>query len=487
MHSIVQTIQKEQNEIIRGSESKTLIVQGVAGSGKTAIALHRIAYLLYKLKNKITSKDIMFISPNNAFSSYISSVLPDLAEDDIEKIQLDLLARNYLKKHCILERKYEQIERLINSNNFEDYEYKTSLKFLKDLKDFAHKNYVDNFYIDSFEIHKTFIDNTKIIELFRNKYADKDIFTRLKWITENIFDMYFYKVKSPNKIVMLKESIFTKLYKSINNKNCVKAYMNFLKSKNMKLELVGDKVKNEDGYGILFFKMFILGLDKFENIKHLVIDEMQDYSPVQMYILNYLFDCPKTILGDYNQVLKNIDFSYVSSYMHKIFNGDIEILKLNKSYRSTSNIIQFYNKISGKSSEMVTRYGDDVDVITTSKIDSYNVLIKQVENFKNRGFNSVAIITKTNFDAQELFDKLSKKLDNLELIDDNIDLYHNKLCVISAYNSKGLEFDGVIVYDVSDNFSTEIDKNLLYIALTRPLHKLSIISIDKKSKFLENI
>ena len=146
MKAIVQTIQKEQNQIIRGDENKNLIVQGVAGSGKTAIALHRIAYLIYKMKGKITSKNIMFLSPNNAFSSYISSVLPDLAEDDVDKIQLDLVARKYLKKHLILERRYQQIDRIISESDLSEYKYKTSYRFLEELLEFAHRNYIDNFH-----------------------------------------------------------------------------------------------------------------------------------------------------------------------------------------------------------------------------------------------------------------------------------------------------------------------------------------------------
>ncbi|MGN0960657.1 MAG: UvrD-helicase domain-containing protein, partial [Christensenellales bacterium] len=178
MKSIVQTIQREQNAIIRGDENKNLIVQGVAGSGKTAIALHRIAYLLYKMKGKINSSNLVFISPNNAFSSYISSVLPDLAEDDIEKLQLDLIARKLLKKHLILERKYEQIERLINTNILDDFNYKTSYQFLLDLLDYANKNYIDNFHIDNLIIKDIEIDVNKIYELFFHRYSDRDLFTR---------------------------------------------------------------------------------------------------------------------------------------------------------------------------------------------------------------------------------------------------------------------------------------------------------------------
>lgn len=485
MKSIVQTIQKEQNAIIRGDEHKNLIVQGVAGSGKTAVALHRIAYLIYKMKGKISSKNILFISPNNAFSSYISSVLPDLAEDDIDKLQLDLLARKYLKKHLILERKYEQIERLIDNKLDKDYEYKTSYQFLNDLLEFANKHYINNFHLERLMIRDVEIDVNKVHELFFGRYSDRDLFTRLKWITDNIFSIYFYKIKKPETIAKLKELIFAKLYASVENKNCVKAYMNFLESKGLKLQLVGDKVKNEDAYGILFFRLFIYGLDKYENIKHLVIDEMQDYTPLQMYILNYLFDCPKTILGDFNQSLNPECSKNNLNCISEILNGDNEIVELNKSYRSTMEITKFYNAIGNRTiAESVARHGDNVDFFTFAKKDCIDKLLDLIEKYKELGYTSIGIITKSNAHAKLLYSKIYKKDSSINLIDDNIDLYDNKVCVISAYNSKGLEFDGVIIIDNDNIYNTDADKNILYIASTRALHKLSVLSVESESKII---
>ena len=486
MKSIVQTIQKEQNSIIRGDENKNLIVQGVAGSGKTAIALHRIAYLIYKMKGKISSKNFVFISPNNAFSSYISSVLPDLAEDDIEKLQLDLIARKMLKKYLILERKYEQIERLITEKDLSEYNYKSSYKFLTDLIEYANKNYIENFHLDNLVVHDIEIDVNKIHELFFNRYSDRDLFTRLQWITDNIIDIYFYKIKKQETIVKLKGLIFRKLYASIDNKNCVKAYMNFLNSKNLKLELVDNKVKNEDAYGILFFKMFIYGTEKYGNIKHLVIDEMQDYTPLQLYLLNQMFDCPKTILGDYNQTLNRDGARDNLNCITRILTGDSEIMELNKSYRSTYQIAKFFNFLGGDlNATVVSRNGEDVDLLVSHKHNFIKTLINLIEKYRNIGYNSIGIITKTNTQAKELYKSIVEKFDDISLIDDNIDGYDNRTCIISAFNSKGLEFDGVIVIDSDETYVNSIDKNLLYIASTRALHKLSVLSIDSPSRFIK--
>ena len=488
MKAIVQTIQKEQNQIIRGDENKNLIVQGVAGSGKTAIALHRIAYLIYKMKGKITSKNIMFLSPNNAFSSYISSVLPELAEDDVDKIQLDLVARKYLKKHLILERRYQQIDRIISSSDLSDYKYKTSAKFLEDLLEFANKNYIDNFHIDSMTIKDIEIDTRKIHKLFFDRYKDRDLFTRLKWITDNIYDLYFFKYKKPETVVKLKEMIFVKLYSFVDNKNCVKAYMNFLKEKGLKLELVGDRVKNEDAYGILFFKLFVFGLDKYDNIKHLMIDEMQDYSPVQMYILNYLFDCPMTILGDYNQSITPEVAKSNFDYLRGLLGDDSVVLRLGKSYRSTIEIAEFFNKIGHtEKSEVVSRTGEKVDLMVANERQVVEQLLNLIKSFQDKGYKSIGIVTKNNAIARDLHSKVSVANSQVNLIDDNIDAYDNKVCIISAFNSKGLEFDAVVIIDSDKYYSTEIDRHIMYVASTRALHKLCVLSIDKESSFIKEI
>lgn len=481
MKSIIQTIQKEQNSVIRGDEYKNLFVQGVAGSGKTAIALHRIAYLLYKMKGKVKSENINFISPNNAFSSYISSVLPDLTEEDIEKIQLDSIARKYLKHHLIAEKKHEQIERLIKSQDLTEYKFKTSYEFLEKLLAFAKENYIDNFEIEDFDVQNVRIDASKIKKLFFEKYADRDLFTRFRWITDNIFDFYFYKVKSVEKTKKFKEYIFMKLYSAVKCKNCVKAYMNFLDSLGLKLELVGDKVKNEDVYGILFFKMYIYGLDKFENIKYLSIDEMQDYSAVQLYILNYLYSCPVTMLGDYNQTLDTDSSHTLMQNLDKIWSGENLFIELNKTYRSSKEIVEFYNKIGEKHNvNFVDRSVAPVEFLYTNKLDDVKVIQEKIKNLKDLGFNSIAIITKTNELASMLYKKFEKTELQINLIDDNTDSYDNQVCIISIYNSKGLEFDAVIIYNVGSDYSTILDRNLLYIASTRALHRLILTCNESK-------
>ena len=482
MKSIVETIQKEQNSVIRGDEYTNMIVQGVAGSGKTAIALHRIAYLLYKMKGKVTADNIKFISPNNAFSSYISTVLPDLAEDDIDKVQIDELARNYLKNHCIVEKKFEQIERLVLTQNLNEYKYKTSLEFLQELIDYAHKNYIDNFDIQDFDVNGTTISRQKILELFFGKYKDRDLFTRLKWITDNVFDLYFYRVKSVDKTLKYKQFIFMQLYKSIKNKNCVKAYMNFLAKKGLKLELVGNKVKNEDVYGILFFKMFIYGLDKFENVKHLLIDEMQDYTYLQYEILSMLFDCPMTILGDKAQTMDTA-LQDVTKFLPSIFGKNIRKIGMNKSYRNTQPIAAYAASLTkAEDIELFARDGEAVSCNMAS--DRRDTLEFIAEDFRQHAGHTetAAVLFLTEKEAKDAYETLKELFaqqgisgELLSYIDRDSSRFCTGLTVTTFYLAKGLEFDSVYVADGDHPvYRTEFGRQALYVCATRALHTLDI-------------
>lgn len=489
MKSIVQTIQKEQNNIIRSNEYGTMVVQGVAGSGKTAIALHRIAYLLYKLKGKVTKDNIMLLSPNNAFSTYISTVLPDLAEEDVPKFQLDNIMRMALKKHLIVEEKYKQVERLIeHPEDIEEYKVKTSYKFLSLLLDYCKERYVDGFKCDDFEILGVKISGDKITHLFHNKYKDKEVFVRIKWICENIFDIHFYREKRPDKVNAIKQQIFLNIYKNIKNKNAPKVYMDFLSQHGMRLKLNSNMVKNEDVYPIFIIRSFIYGADKFPKIKHIVIDEMQDYSPVQFYVINYLFNCPKTILGDYSQSLSPKDVKANYKYIKDILEEDISYVTINKSYRPTREIADLYNYIGNVQDALVVdRPGNKPELISVSSSASADKeLVRLIKEAKKTDYKSIAVVTKTNREAATLYERLSKKIAGLNLIDDNADGYNNETCIISAFNSKGLEFDYVIVYNVSDSeYHSDIDNNLLYISCSRALHELKLLSIGAPNKKIE--
>lgn len=483
MKNIVQTIQKEQNSIIRANENTSIIVQGVAGSGKTAIAMHRVAYLLYRLRNKIKSTNIKLISPNNAFSSYISTILPELHEEDIEKIQLDKICQRELRKTCIVEPKFEQIERIINNETeFNEYNLKISEDFCNKLTDYTHKKVLSSFNCEDFELFFEKIDGKQINQWFLDRYKDKNIFDRITLICDAVIDTYFFKVKNQKRIFNLKKDIFCKLYENLKYKNVVKIYKDFLELNGLELTLVSNKVKNEDAYSLLMIREFLFGLSKFNGVEHLIVDELQDYSAVQLDIINKLFKCTKTMLGDYNQCLTSNNFYNFN------FIKDNNILKINTSYRPTMQIGNLSNYLGNiKDCIVVQRNGENpIHKIATNYQEAIISLVTTINDLESKNFKSIAVITKTNSQAIELYENIKDKI-NINLIDDNVDEYNNDKCIVSAFNSKGLEFDCVIIFDSSlKNYNNNIDIKLLYIATTRALHNLTYISIDKPNENLEN-
>lgn len=476
MKSIVQTIQSEQNNIIRSPENVTLVVNGVAGSGKTAIGLHRIAYLLYKLKGKLSSSSVMVLSHNNAFSSYISTVLPELAEEDVKKQILDFECAKKLKAIAPIEYKFEQMERiLLNPSQVEEWKNKTSYGYLLDLEDYLENVVARSFKPKSFSVLGNVIEKEKLENLYFEMYKNQNIFTRLKWMAEALCESSFYNVKSASVIKKLKVEIFNRLKSFVGQRNPLEIYLNFLKQKDLSMSLRNGKIKNEDAYAIWFIKMFVSGYSVRNDIKHLVIDEMQEYSALQLKIIDLIYPCTKTILGDIKQSVEYDGAKEVYDNLSAILSQEVNKIVLNKSYRSTKQITDLFKFLVNDSTmQSVDRIGEDVGFVK-AKNDLLKTIYKYVRSSKK--YKTIAIITKTNKQAVAIFEKLKKHIPELALIGDNKEVLSNGVNVISAFNSKGLEFDYVIVPQVNPkNYSREYDINLLFIACSRAMHKLDLIT-----------
>ncbi len=481
MKSIVQTIQAEQNKVIRSPEGVNLVVNGVAGSGKTAIALHRIAYLLYKLKGKLTSDSVLVLSHNNAFSSYISQVLPDLAEQDVSKVVLDALCRKHLHNIADIEFKSDQMDRIINySGQVDNWKYKISYEFLNRLENYCYQEIANSFEPKTISIMGIIIPQDKISKLYFETYKEQSTFTRICWIADALVNDYFYNVKSAGALKRIKVEIFEQLMSFVPDRSPVNLYIKFLKSVGRDMKLRSGKIKNEDAYPIWFIKMFVAGYNVDTKIQHLIIDEMQEYSAVQLKIVDMLYPCCKTMLGDTTQFVDKLGANNILQNYSNIFNADINNIELNKSYRSTMQITEFFAYLAeNKQIEYVKRSGDDVGFWITNDNEECNLLTRLVDN----KYNNTAIITKNNKQAIELYNKYNGILDNLHLVSSNKDLLQGGVTIISAFNSKGLEFDQVIVYNASEeNFSTEFENNLLFIASSRAMHRLDIVSKGKFCK-----
>lgn len=480
LKNIVQTIQKNQNKIIRSSENNSILVAGVAGSGKTVIAMHRVAFLLYKLKDKIYSNQIMFISPNSVFSNYISSVLPELNEVDIEKIELDYIAIKSLGNIAQIETKIEQVDRLIeNPDDILDFNIKSSLNFFQSLMRFCKENITNKFNCEEFKIDGIVISSKKINDLYFNTYQNQNNFDKICNIVDALVDYYFYKIKNLQKINAIRQEIFNNLYKMFPEKNCVKLYMEFCKENKISFNLNYNKLKNEDAFAILLIKIELWGLKKFKQIKHLIVDELQDYSPVQLYIINYLFNCNKTLLGDYNQAI-------LEQQSPEAIFSELNIIKMNKCYRQTKEIAMFSNYIGNVCDcEIIERSGDLPELKIIKKSDDLLVQIKKYfTNFQNSGYTNIAIITKSSKKAEKLKKTLQFQINKLKK---NID---SNIMILSAFSCKGLEFDATIIVNIEDYTDNYFDRKLLYIACSRALHNMILIgnnTADYVKNYFDNI
>ena len=482
MKNIVSTIQREQNAIIRKETQNNLIVQGVAGSGKTSIALHKIAYMLYKHRKTLNSNSILIISPNKFFSDYISAVLPELGEENIAEITMDEILQEELKLEIPIESKTEQVERLL-SDEFavKITATKNSFEFCQNIQQFCN-SYFDNLfeaedvYYDDFFV----IDKRSLEEMFKNKYKNRPVYLKLGWIKDYVYDeVRKYDLKAP------KSQINQKIDKMMGKYNIFDAYNQFLKQFYSLTLTINNKIYFEDAIALLYIKQYIYGYKSFNQIKHLVVDEFQDYNPLNYLIINKMFSCPKTILGDIGQSVAGAKTSIIDVFS-KLDDRDCEVLTLNKSYRSTYEITDFANKISGRQNvEIVQRHGPKVQIAKYSNIEQkISYIIQSANYFLSCGHKTIGILTKTLKSCNKLNELLKDKLTYNHLTLDT-KKFKEGIMLAPVFLVKGLEFDAVIIVDCDDNnYKTPIDREALYVASTRAMHQLRLIFAGNPTKFI---
>lgn len=462
MKTIVSTIQKEQNKIIRANINKSLLVQGVAGSGKTSIALHRIAYLLYQNKKTLKAEDVLILSPNKLFAEYIADVLPELGEENISQMSFYRLAEKELKFLGLeLEKREDNLEEVIeNQTRLNEVAYKHSYEFYESLKLFCEEYFNLSFNPYDLKFGTVTITAKEMADLYKKTYASKTPAVRLEWLVDYIVD----KLNITKNISEISKKIKGLLYPFFAQTNVVNIYSEFLSKIGMRFSLnQKEQIRYDDIGAILYISNYFLGLDKFKEVKYLIIDEMQDYSFASYAVFNAIFDCNKTILGDINQCIEKVMTNEDLSLLTNMLKADFVILK--KAYRSTYEITNFASKIKGIETDSFERHGDKPNLVKT---DNLNSIIKELS--KNN-YNSIAILTKTAKEAKETYQKLSE-IEDVSLNIDYVTLV-NKICVMPAYMAKGLEFDAVIIPNCTkDNYQSVLDLNLLYVSSTRALHKL---------------
>lgn len=481
MKNIVNTIQQEQNLVIRDDKTDNLIVQGIAGSGKTSVALHRIAYLLYKIDN-LNSNNVLIFSPNNIFQDYIGNVLPELGEDNTLITTFHDFANSYIKEYKKVESYSSFLSRYYKNEyqNNDLIKYKLSDNIIPILENYASTITKLCHFIKNIEYKEEIISKDELDDLFNNRYNKFNLYDRFDYIAEKINNKYFkgkkqdqiriksLLLKSINLTTNIKE-IYISFYDSQEFLNSYNGYFN----RNENIKNINKKILNyEDSSLFIYLKFLLTSIPYKVSTKLVVIDEAQDYTILQYKIIKSIFKNAKyTILGDINQTI-NPFYKYDNlNTLQNIFNKNNKYIELNKTYRSTEEIIEYSNKILGLKHSVAVRRNNNVPV-KVYEFD-YDTLIEKIKYLKTK-YNSVALITKSDIDSLEIYNNLNKEFSDISIINDEIDNYNRNLVIMPVFISKGLEFDSVIIIN---NFSN--DKYLYYIAVTRAQHELIVFNSTK--------
>lgn len=532
LKNIVASIQSEQNEIIREKFNKNLIIQGVAGSGKTTVALHRVAYLVYNYIKDIKPEEYLVIGPNKFFVNYISGVLPDLDVNNISQLTFEEVVKNLLKEKFTLITDENYLIKYIEKSEdliFQRFKTSTDIKVWLDkylLKvnnnvipeyDFCINNYtilsrlvIEKFYNDE-ELLKYEILSKKIdrVILLISRYIEE----KTERILLSIRNQFYKKIEGISKEeVEIERKKYNLTIKEIQNK-CTSSlkkyfsnafpkifnlYFNFLEEINKQDNFTNYDIQNTinnikkrmvefEDLGILLYLYYkIYGSGEFSSMRHVVIDEAQDLGEFNFYVLKKIFSkATFSIFGDIAQSIYNYrSFENWEKIIKATFNNLCDIKYLKKSYRTTVEIMNSANNITRylnlDTANPVIRHGEKVKYIklNSNLIEKLKNIIKEYENKK---YLSIAIICK---------DEKESKLIYKELMDNDIKVtnitstsleYNSGICVVPSYLSKGLEFDSVIIVNANENIYNSkkiVDMKLLYVAFTRALHELTVLYND---------
>lgn len=542
MKTIVATIQKEQNQIIRNDKSKYLIVQGVAGSGKTSAALQRVAYLLYRHRKTLTSQNIMLFSPNPLFNSYVSTVLPELGEENMQQSTFLEYLGLRIGKGLELEDSFTQLEYLLNTEETPEYKvreesirYKSSLSFKARLD-----QYIENLGNDGLEfkdinlkkevllskeqIKEQFYTFDKDISLknrmeFLKDWAVKELRRRKKlerrkdWVKdeaqflekedfldafkklqekekydENSFDDFEQEEK------LLAEMVVSRYFKPIMNQVKRLSFVDYRKIyENLMIELEDKysverlrkkEVPYEDATPFVYLKDKIEGTNVYSAIRHVFVDEAQDYTPFQFSYLQELFPYSKmTLLGDINQGIYSHS-NKAQSFLPGEVKDEQEIIVLTRSYRSTKPIVEFTKKIL-KDGDHIEAFNRDGRIPTHTIVSNEETLNRKiVETIREQAaYKTIAIICKTAKEAAYVYEQLKSEVE-VRLIEKGTVSFETGILIIPSYLAKGIEFDSVLLYNVSQ-YDRESERRLLYTACTRAMHELHLFSVGEESPLLE--
>ena len=483
LKNIVRTIQKEQNAIIRNTKDRILVIQGAAGSGKTSIALHRIAYLLYHERDSLKSSNVLILSPNGVFADYISHILPELGEENIREMSFDLYAYKELRKGVAAdcEDRYDQLERRMkfpDESAQNRFDWKQSKDFIGEIEGFLAILEDRLMKFKEIEFRGMTLTEEDLIQLFYYKFTETPLLKRMDAVKDYFIDSW-ETLKGRNISEDDQEMLQMKFDKMYTTKDIYTIYNWMLDDCGCDLlpEVPYEKRKlpYEDVFPMLYLKYRLSGGNStHKNIKHLVIDEMQDYTYLQYTILESLFHCRMTILGDRAQTLDTKQQD-VLRFLPKLLGREIRTIEIKKSYRNTLEIARYAEKVSGVSDlELLDRHGKKV-VEKTFNTDT-ELLDELVCHLKCPGdFETAALITTTEEEAFDLSRLLKLRGINVSYVDRNSSAFKKGLTVTTFYLAKGLEFDQV--FALRGAKENPLKNQAEYICATRALHELYVYEI----------
>ncbi len=506
LKDIVNTIQKEQDEIIRADRNKVVVVNGVAGSGKTTIALHRVAYLLYNYRQQLTDK-VLILGPNDIFMDYISEVLPNLGETAVRNETFLSFAYKELglKEEVLDITSY--LEEVLRGNKaiIDEIKYKSSKEFIELLDkkiseieenyfDIKAVKFLDKEVVSVEEIKELFEVHYKYMPIFRRSQKVKRIlFSKLKDIRDEKVREINNKAKeekaklSSDEIIIeenniefrrriairdvIREVMNSKAYIEswIDNDEVVNIYKSFMKSENLSYL---------DLSAILYLMIKLDGKKSSYEIKHVVIDEAQDYNMLQFIVLKELTGCRSyTIVGDSNQRLVKAEEVPAMLRLKEVFGGFFNLYELNKSYRSTYQIMEYASKLLDENAVVPFVRKGEFDVLETTvpkddMEDLIDVLLNLLEDYQEEKYENIAVITKDKEELNIIAPEIKKHTNILAFNKSDI-IYRGGKVLVPSYYAKGLEFDAVIIVDFDEN----TDNLIKYIMSTRALHRLSVIKV----------
>lgn len=483
LKNIVRTIQKEQNAIIRNTKDKILVIQGAAGSGKTSIALHRIAYLLYHDRKNLKSSNVLVLSPNSVFGDYISHILPELGEENIREMSFDLFAYRELKDTAAdCEDRYDHLERIMkfpDDQEKERFRMKQSESFVGLIEGFLAtlEDRLVDFRPISFRGSQ--LTEEELIRMFYFKFQETPLLARMDAVMDYFVDAYETlkgRDISDEDREMLREK-FDSMYVT---KDIYTIYNWLLEDYGY--DMLPDvpyerrKVQYEDVFPMLYLKYRLLVHGAQKNIKHLVIDEMQDYSFLQYVLLKQIFQCRMTILGDYAQTLDTKQHD-VLKFLPKIFGKEIRQVILRKSYRNTYEIARYAGEISGiRDLELLERHGKEVEERRFSSEDEMLEAVRENLRLGSEGYETAAVITMTEEEAYDIYRLLTNRGIDAAYVDRDSSAFKRGLTVTTFYLAKGLEFDQV--FTIKGTEGNPLEKQAQYISATRALQELYVYQCE---------